>query len=324
MIRTSDPEVAAQALKRGGLVAFPTETVYGLGADAESPSAVARVFAVKGRPSEHPLIVHLASASELPRWVTRVPEAATRLAAAFWPGPLTLLLEKGARVPAATTGGLASVGVRVPAHPLALALLERFGGGIAAPSANRFGRVSPTSAEHVVADLGDDIDVLLDGGACSVGVESTIVDLTGEAPVLLRPGGVTTEQLEGVLGVSVLRTPAHGARAPGMLASHYAPDARVEIVQAGALVSQARARLEKGQRVAVLLSHHDDRGALASLPGVILLDLGPTDEAAARELYAALRLADRERAAVILASPPAARGLGEALADRLSKAAGPR
>lgn len=202
---TIDPEIAAQKLREGGLVAFPTETVYGLGADAENERAVGRLFAVKGRPTNHPLIVHLASASELPRWAARVPESARRLAETCWPGPLTLLLEKSARVPDATTGGLSTVGLRVPAHPLALELLRRFGGAIAAPSANRFGRVSPTRAEHVLSDLGDDIDALLDGGECQVGLESTIVDLTRPVPIVLRPGGVTIERLESLLGVAVER-----------------------------------------------------------------------------------------------------------------------
>jgi len=324
VIPTTDPETVALKLREGGLVAFPTETVYGLGADAENERAIARLFSVKGRPRNHPLIVHLAAASELSRWAVRIPEAAYRLAEACWPGPLTLLLEKSSRVPDATTGGLASVGLRVPAHPLALELLRRFGGGIAAPSANRFGRVSPTRAEHVLSDLGDDIDALLDGGECAVGVESTIVDLTRPAPVVLRPGGISIERIESLLGMSVERVLPADARAPGLLASHYAPDARVEVVAPSALAQRAAELTSQGERVAVLLSHHDDRSALDLLKEVTLLDLGPSDESAAQRLYGALRLADAEHHTVVLASPPAAAGLGEALADRLRKAAGPR
>ena len=321
---TVDLDRAVAALQKGKLVAFPTETVYGLGADAENVTAVARIFAVKQRPANHPLIVHLASADELPRWAEHVPDRARRLAEACWPGPLTLLLRKSARVPAATTGGLPSVGLRVPAHPLTLELLRRFGGGVAAPSANRFGRVSPTCAAHVREDLGDDVDVLLDGGACEVGVESTILDLTGDVPVLLRPGGVTLARIESVLGVSVSRELPNDARAPGMLASHYAPRARVEIVATDELAERARELRLAGERVAVLLSSHDDRPALMRVAGVTLLDLGPSDGAAAHALYTALRQADADRADTILASHPVAEGLGEALADRLTKAAGPR
>ncbi|WP_233223476.1 L-threonylcarbamoyladenylate synthase [Amycolatopsis sp. CA-128772] len=178
-------------LRAGGLVAIPTETVYGLGADAEDPAAVARVFQVKGRPPTHPLIVHLGAAEQLGDWVADVPETALVLAGHFWPGPLTLVLRRGRRVPLEATGGLETVAVRVPAHPVALELLSAFGGGVAAPSANRFGSVSPITAEHVRAELGDAVDFVLDGGPCDVGVESTIVDATGDTPTILRPGGVT-------------------------------------------------------------------------------------------------------------------------------------
>lgn len=323
---TAPPAIdqAADALRAGKLVAFPTETVYGLGADAENPAAVGRVFSVKGRPSNHPLIVHIASAEDLPRWAAEVPEAARRLAAACWPGPLTLLLRKSARVPLATTGGLPSVGLRVPAHPVALELLERFGGGIAAPSANRFGRVSPTRAEHVRADLGGDVDVVLDGGECGVGVESTIVDLTGEEPRLLRPGGVPRERLESLLGMTVSQKLSPDARAPGLLPSHYAPRARVELVAAAELASRARELLAAGERVALLASHRDDRDALLAVKEATFLDLGSDALSAARRLYSALREADARGASVVLASPPAAEGLEAALVDRLSKAAGPR
>jgi len=322
-----DIESAAAALRAGKLVAFPTETVYGLGADAENVAAVARIFAVKRRPANHPLIVHVASAEELPRWASHVPDAAWRLAEAYWPGPLTLLLRKAPRVPSETTGGLDSVGLRVPAHPLALQLLRTFGGGVAAPSANRFGHVSPTTAQHVREDLGNDVDLLLDGGNCSVGVESTIVDLTRDVPLLLRPGGVGAEDLESLLGVKLSRHLPADVRAPGMLPSHYAPRARVELLAPSLLAERAQELALAGERVAVLVSSANDRAALEQLSGVSLLHLGASDDAAAQRLYAALRQADVDGADVVLASPPSARGargIAEALADRLTKAAGPR
>lgn len=319
-----DVELGAQLLQRGGLVAFPTETVYGLGADAENVAALARLFAVKRRPETHPLIVHLASREALPRWAARVSAAAWRLAEACWPGPLTLLVDKAPRVPDAATGGLPSVGLRVPAHPVALELLRRFGGGVAAPSANRFGRVSPTRPEHVVADLGDDIDLVLDGGQCTIGLESTILDVRGDVPVLLRPGAVTVEQVQAILGVELGRSSRGDVRAPGMLASHYAPDARVEVVESQLLAASARALSAKGERVALLLCAADEREGLEALPNVTLFDLGATTELAAQRLYACLRAADLAGASVVLASLPVANGLGAALADRLAKAAGPR
>ena len=187
-------------LRAGGLVAFPTETVYGLGADASNPEAVRAVYRVKGRPADHPLIVHVASAAAVPRWAAAVPPAAAALAEACWPGPLTLLLPRRADVDATVAGGRDTIGLRVPAHPLALQLLEAFDGGIAAPSANHFGRVSPTTAAHVRADLGDEVDLILDGGPCTIGVESTIVDVTVEPPALLRPGGIPLEALEAIVG----------------------------------------------------------------------------------------------------------------------------
>jgi L-threonylcarbamoyladenylate synthase len=324
VVPSQDIDRAVSVLRAGKLVAFPTETVYGLGADAESVAAVTRIFEIKRRPADHPLIVHIASAAELPRWAADVPEAARRLAEACWPGPLTLLLRKAASVPKATTGGLDSVGLRVPAHPVALELLRRFGGAIAAPSANRFGRVSPTSAAHVRADLGADVELVLDGGPCAIGVESTILDLTHDVPVLLRPGGVTIERIEGLLQVPVSRHAPNEVRAPGMLASHYAPRARVELVDDDALASRAAALTARGQRVAVLLRGTGVRPALEAGPNLRLLELGADDEAAAQHLYAVLREADVEGADVVLATRPEARGLGEALADRLTKAAGPR
>jgi tRNA threonylcarbamoyl adenosine modification protein (Sua5/YciO/YrdC/YwlC family) len=205
---------AAELLARGELVAFPTETVYGLGADAANDAAVARIFAVNGRPRAYPLIVHLAPEERLEDWALDVPPLAHQLAAAMWPGPLTLILRKGRRVSAAVTGGGDTVGLRVPDHPVAQALLRAFGGAIAAPSANRFGAVSPTRAEHVVADLGADVAYVLDGGACDVGIESTIVDLSRGAPALLRPGGMPREEIEAITG-PLARAGEHAPAAPG-------------------------------------------------------------------------------------------------------------
>uniref|UniRef100_UPI002FDD1BFD L-threonylcarbamoyladenylate synthase n=1 Tax=Pelomicrobium sp. TaxID=2815319 RepID=UPI002FDD1BFD len=206
---------AVDILRAGGLVAFPTETVYGLGADARNPEAVGKIFAAKGRPQHHPVIVHLAEAAQLEAWAVDIPDGARRLAERFWPGPLTLILRRGPGVPDAVTGGQDTVGLRVPAHPVAQALLQAFGGGIAAPSANRFGRLSPTTAQHVEAELDGAVDLILDGGACPVGIESTIVDCAGERPTLLRPGHIGREVLEEALGVRV-EAPGPGApRAPG-------------------------------------------------------------------------------------------------------------
>ncbi|HEU0029620.1 MAG TPA: L-threonylcarbamoyladenylate synthase [Kofleriaceae bacterium] len=318
MERGTDIARAAALLREGKLVAFPTETVYGLGADASSDAAVARVFAAKGRPRSHPLIVHLAPEASLDDWAIDVPDAARRLAAVAWPGPLTMIVKKSARVATATTGGADTVGLRVPAHPLAIALLRAFGGGIAAPSANRFGAVSPTTADHVAADLDGDIAYLLDGGACTVGVESTIVDLSRGRPVLLRPGGLareTIEQITGPLAVADREAPA----APGTLESHYAPRAEVIAVEPHALAATIAAA--QG-RIAVLaprsvISSLDARGALVhALPDDV--------DGMARELYAALRALDAAGVDVVIAALPPAAGLGEAVGDRLRRAAGPR
>jgi L-threonylcarbamoyladenylate synthase len=313
-----DLERAVEALRRGGLVAFPTETVYGLGADAANPAAVERVFEVKGRPAGHPLIVHLGSAEQLDAWVLDVPPHARVLADAFWPGPLTLLLRRSSLVPDAVTGGRDTVGLRVPDHRVALALLERFGGGLAAPSANRFGRVSPTTADHVRADLGADVDVVLDGGPCRVGVESTIVDLSGDEPEVLRPGGVSFERLEEVLGQPVgLWLGDRDVAAPGTLATHYSPRAQVELVDATSVAERATDHLAAGRTVGVLAS----AGQPALPDGVVELEpVGDPDDYA-RLLYARLRQVDRLGLDVLLAIPPDASGVGVAIRDRLARAA---
>ncbi|HEY6533764.1 MAG TPA: L-threonylcarbamoyladenylate synthase [Acidimicrobiales bacterium] len=315
-------ERAAAVLRAGGLVAFPTETVYGLGADASDPAAVARIFAAKGRPGDHPLIVHLGDADLVEAWADGVPPEAHLLADAFWPGPLTMLLWRSPKAPDAVTGGRDTVGLRVPDHPLARQLLDAFGDGVAAPSANRFGRVSPTTAADVVSDLGDAVDLVLDGGPCRVGVESTIVDLTGGEPVLLRPGGVAIERLTEVLGREPNRlegpAPERGARAPGMLASHYAPKARVVVADEASVVAVAAEAVSTAVgRVGVLAPTVTDGLG----PEIVELEPAGGPEEYARLLYARLRQADRLQIEILVCVPPPARGVGVAVADRLSRAA---
>jgi L-threonylcarbamoyladenylate synthase len=308
-------------LRAGGLVAFPTETVYGLGADATAAPAVERIFTVKGRPRGHPLIVHLPSADVLDAWADDVPPTARVLADAFWPGPLTLILTRSPRVPDVVTGGRATVGLRVPDHPVARALLERFGGGVAAPSANRFGHVSPTAAAHVRADLGDDVDLVLDGGPCTVGVESTIVDLSSGLPEVLRPGGVSAARLADVLGTEPRAWAGRGpARAPGMLAAHYAPRACVEVVTGASVAARSAELLAAGRSVGVLAPTVTD-----DLPGeAVELEPAGGPEEYARLLYGRLRQADRLGLDVLLAVPPPETGVGVAVADRLRRAAAAR
>jgi L-threonylcarbamoyladenylate synthase len=292
----SDVDRALSVLRAGGLVAVPTETVYGLAADASNADAVRRVFAVKDRPADHPLIVHVGAAAQLGDWAASIPPAAEVLADACWPGPLTLLVPRSTTVLDLVTGGRTSVGVRVPAHPLTLELLARFGGGLAAPSANRFGRVSPTTADHVRSDLGDDVDFVLDGGPCPVGVESTIVDCTVDPPQVLRPGGISSEEIESLLEMT-LGAPDGPSRAPGMLESHYAPRCKV-----------------------VLADSRSKAMALADqLPGAEILD---DDDLAhyAHTLFARLRDADDRGVDTVIAVLPPARGLGHAIRDRLIKA----
>jgi len=315
------PEIdrAVHVLRAGGLVALPTETVYGLGADASNDLAVRRIFAVKGRPSSHPLIVHLPSVERAREWTTGLGDDGEKLAAAFWPGPLTLIVKRNPKVSDAVTGGQDTVGLRVPSHPLALAVLQAFGGGIAAPSANRFGRVSPTTADHVRAELGSDVELVLDGGPSEVGVESTIVDVTGPAPRLLRPGGIGREAIEAVLGRPlVLATHATDVRAPGLLESHYAPRAGLWLVSAAELAAEAQRRLDTGAKVVVLAP-----ADVAVPAGVQRLDVPADDAGFARVLYARLREADG-LGDLILAVPPPESGLGLAVRDRLQRAAAPR
>lgn len=315
------PEVvrAVEVLREGGLIGLPTETVYGLGADAANDLAVRRIFAVKGRPSTHPLIVHVASVERARAWALELTPAGEKLAQAFWPGPLTLIVKRSALASDAVTGGQDTVGLRVPSHPLALELLEAFGGGVAAPSANRFGRVSPTTAAHVRSELGDEVELILEGGPSQVGVESTIIDVTRAPPRLLRPGGVSREAIEAVLGQPLeLATHATDVRAPGMLESHYAPRAGLWLVAAGDVFTEAAKRRDGGARVVVLAPQ-----TLAVPDGVTRLDVPADDAGFARVLYAKLREAD-SLGDLIIAVPPPSSGLGLAVRDRLMRASSPR
>jgi len=310
---------AVEVLRRGGLLGLPTETVYGLAADAENELAVRRIFAVKGRPSTHPLIVHLGSTEAVSEWVSHVPEEAHALAAAFWPGPLTLVLPRSTRASDAVTGGQGTVAVRVPAHPVALAVLRAYGGGLAAPSANRFGRVSPTRAAHVLQDLGADVDLVLDGGPSQVGVESTIVDLSGTAPALLRPGGVAREAVETVLGRKLSSQSEGQVRVPGMLPSHYAPRAGLVLAGRSEAVHRAAELHAAGSRVALC-----GPAGLVAPPGVLQLPAYDDVEELARSLYELLRSVDAAQVDVAVVVVPGEAGLGLAVLDRLRRAAAPR
>ncbi len=314
---------AVALLRAGELVAFPTETVYGLGGDAANPAAVARIFAAKGRPADHPLIVHLADAAAIDTWATDVPRSARQLGAAFWPGPLTLILRRSARVTDAVSGGQDTVGLRVPGQPLALELLRRFAGagsgGLAAPSANRFGRISPTTAAHVRAEFGDALPLILDGGACAVGIESTIVDLSRGAPTILRPGAIGAAQIAAALGVPLGATDQTRPppRVSGSLAAHYAPLTPLRLVPADEMVAAVGDLLAAERRLAVLAR----RAAPFADPRLQWRRLPEEAPAFARELYAALRAADGAGADAILVEAPPGGPDWLAVADRLQRAA---
>ena len=308
-------ERAVALLSAGELVAFPTETVYGLGADASNPAALARIFAAKGRPKTHPLIVHFSGLAAARDWAAEVPDAATRLAAAFWPGPLTLVLPKSARVPDAVTGGQASVALRVPAHPVARALLAAFGRGIAAPSANRYGRISPTRAADVREELGDRVAMVLDGGDCAVGLESTIVACLGGRVTLLRPGSISRSQVADVVG-RVDDPGADAPRVPGRERSHYAPGTPLSIVEEPHLREAVEAALAAGGRVAVLA-----RSSPMTQAGLTWRRMPAAAPAYGRALYAALRALDAAGADRILVEAVPADESWAAVADRLARAA---
>lgn len=308
--------VAAELLRAGELVAFPTETVYGLGADALDAAAAGRIYAAKGRPADNPMIVHLADRAQLPLVTTDVTALARRLAARWWPGPLTLVLQAGPRVPRITTGGRSSVAVRVPDHPVAAAVLSTASVPVAAPSANRSGRPSPTSAEHVLADLDGRIAAVLDGGACPLGVESTVVDARGAQPVVLREGSVSREELGlppsgcGVDGAAL-------AASPGTRYRHYAPDCPVEVVAPELLLTRAAQAVAEGRQVAVV----GPPGLGAPPAGVRILAEVRDPVELAQRLYQLLRDAEAARLGLLLVAEVPEVGVGRAVMDRLRRAA---
>ena len=302
---------AAGVLSSGGLVAFPTETVYGLGADACNAAAVARIYSVKGRPADHPLIVHVPSMDALGDWASDVPEYAISLARDFWPGPMTLIMKRSELAADFVTGGQDTVGIRVPAHPVALGLLEAFarvgGKGVAAPSANRFGNVSPTTALAVSDELSDylsDSDLVLDGGACDVGVESTIIDCTGGAPRILRPGAITEEMIEQSTGLTVVDSDGVAIRVSGSLESHYSPVAKVVLDQSPVA----------GEGFIAMSD-------VATPDGVVRLAAPQSHVEFARVLYSSLRAADEQGLATVVVHQPQGDGIAIAIRDRLKRAA---
>jgi L-threonylcarbamoyladenylate synthase len=317
MVSEKDIDHAVAVLRGGGLVAFPTETVYGLGADASNSDAVRKIFAAKGRPHDHPLIVHVADAVQLANWAREIPEAAHKLAKKFWPGPLTLILRRLPSVDKFVTGGQNTVALRVPSHRIAQALLRGFGGGVAAPSANRFGRVSATTAEHVRREFGGTVNCVLDGGAADVGIESTIVDVSGAQPALLRPGWITVQQLEEALGAPLAAPDLRSPRAPGTLAQHYAPQTPLTLVERDLLAGLAGSLTRQGKRVAALVFS----AARPLLPGLTWIAV-PEDAAGyAHALYANLRRLDEAGCDAILVEKPPQDAAWAAINDRLTRAA---
>lgn len=297
---TTDIDEAVQILLSGGVVGMPTETVYGLAALALNPQAVKRVFDIKGRPYHHPLIVHVANSQEATKW-GEFNEHALQLSKAFWPGPLTLLLPRTSLVPDWVTGGRDTVAVRVPSHPVTQEFLKRVGTGVVAPSANKFGKVSPVLATHVVHDLGNEVDVVLDGGECTIGVESTIVECIGDTVQILRFGGITREQIENEIHQTLKSTDGE-SRAPGMLQSHYSPDARVLLYESLEEAREAASHFAESNHTSRLL-HHENPHIYAQC------------------LYQELRQADIDHIEFVCAVLPALGGIGDAIRDRLHKAA---
>ena len=321
VLPASDPEsirVAAEIIRGGGLVAFPTETVYGLGANALDPDAVAKIFEAKQRPSFDPLIVHIATKTSLDGLVQAISLAEHRLMERFWPGPLTLILPKRAQVPDLVTAGLATVAIRMPAHPVAHALIREAGVPIAAPSANPFGYVSPTCAQHVLDGLGDRVDLILDGGPCPIGVESTIVSMGGAWPELLRPGSITLAEIQDVIGSIVRSSAGVATSVPGQLPRHYAPRTPVTILSARGVRPIVQEQERAGLLAMSALSHIDDRFCEVE----VLSSSGDLREAA-RNLFAALRRLDALSLDRLYAEPCDDRGLGLAIMDRLRRCAVP-
>lgn len=327
----SDIQRAATILESGGLVAFPTETVYGLGADAENPAAVARIYAAKGRPSNHPVIVHVAPEADVGYWASSIPQEARKLIDAFWPGPLTLILKRAAHIPDAVSGGQDSVGLRCPSHPVAQALLRAFKGGqggVAAPSANKFGHVSPTTAQHVRDEFGTVqdglVDCILDGGQSEVGIESTILDLSRmqtHGPVLLRPGYISAERIAELLGALPRLPDVAAPRVSGSLDSHYAPHTPVALIDADQLPAILERLFTAGRRVALM--HYLAPPVLQTVAQFVQaqIDMPATPEGYAHDLYAALRAMDSVNADMILIQSPPCLNAWQGINDRLRRAA---
>lgn len=314
MIIQQEINKAAAILRAGGLVAIPTETVYGLGADARNPDAIAKVFTAKQRPHSHPLIVHVVDFNQVGEWAREIPAAARQLAQAFWPGPLTLILKKRPEVLDIITGGQESIALRIPRHPVTLALLREFGGGLVAPSANRFTRVSPTTAEAVRAELGDKVDMILDGGACEVGLESTILDLSGTVPRILRPGMIGPEQLTAVLGTEVHVTRQDypdEVRVPGMHHLHYSPVTRTELFTS--------TKIAAANLPAVCLTYS---GIKFADERVTVIQMPSSPDAYAQMLYATLRAQDEQQYQRILIEAVPDTAEWDAIRDRIMKACG--
>lgn len=318
--------IAARQLEAGELVAFPTETVYGLGADAENPQAVAKIYAAKGRPPNHPVIVHVAPGADISYWASDIPEEARKLIAAFWPGPLTLILKRAMHIPDTVSGGQDSIGLRCPSHPVAQALLKEFKagkGGVAAPSANKFGHVSPTTAQHVRDEFGigpdSAVQCVLDGGQSDVGIESTILDLSRMAThgaVLLRPGHIGPEEIAQVIGMSPRMPDVAAPRASGTLDAHYAPRTPVALVEAGELPAIIERQTANGKRLALI--HHS---SFANLPLAGAQRMPAQAAGYAHDLYAALRAMDGVGADIILIESPPVGGEWQGVNDRLRRAA---
>jgi L-threonylcarbamoyladenylate synthase len=329
---------AAQVLKDGGLVAFPTETVYGLGANALDQKAVEGIYTAKGRPADNPLIVHIAEANVINELTSKIPETAAKLMEACWPGPLTLLMPRSDRIPDIVTAGLDTVGLRMPSNPIALELIRRSGVPVAAPSANSSGRPSPTLAKHVIEDLSGKVDIIIDGGFTTVGVESTVLDITVDPPMILRPGGVTYEKLTRILGAVTL-DPAISPdgklsappRAPGMKYRHYAPKASMLLVQglpervADEVGKRAEVYNHEGTRVGILTTEETAAfydPSLYSFCKIISLGSRQNPESLAANLFKCLREFDENKVGVIMAEAPETSGIGQAVMNRMLKAAG--
>jgi L-threonylcarbamoyladenylate synthase len=315
-LNPADAELLSQALsalKQGEVIGLPTETVYGLAADAMNVSAVRKIFVLKDRPVDHPLIVHIADSAQLSKWAIDIPEEAFVLAQHFWPGPLTMILRKHPSVPDEVTGGQDTVGLRCPAHPLALVLLQQLGGGVAAPSANRFGRISPTTAQHVRNEFGDAVPLVLDGGECEVGIESTIIDLSSEQPRLLRPGMISQDDIESVIGAIAANAHRESPRVSGSLAAHYAPRTPMCMFVRADLILEYANKIEQGLHCEVL--------CLDSLPDTVNgLSLSNEYHAYAHGLYAAMRELDARNADLLLIEQIPQTSEWLAVNDRLNRA----